>query len=112
MYMEGAMAAKANTTLPCSEMSSRNCKGAWSVNSVSAPPRSLPGAGGTGGPQVFLALAKPGPLKGVLWPAPKELGAWAEAVCLMQACSTPESHCSQERCSPGGMWFLHMPGLS
>lgn len=37
MYIGAAAAAKVNTTLPFPKMSSRNCKGSWSKNSVSDP---------------------------------------------------------------------------
>lgn len=37
MYIGAESAAKVNTTLPFPKMSSRNCKGSWSKNSVSDP---------------------------------------------------------------------------
>lgn len=43
MYIGGEAAAKVNTTLPFPKMSSRNCKGSWSKNSVSDPLRFLSG---------------------------------------------------------------------
>lgn len=105
MYIGAESAAKVNTTLPFPKMSSRNCKGSWSKNSVSDPFCFLLGEVHKLAPSRAEQRQRE---SGFLWHAPKVLGAGATT--RTRAGLTQENNPSKELYSHRGMWNLHQAG--